>query len=161
MTLTDPGPIKFKTKLYRPEGTGTGTFFPFPFDTQKLFGTQANVKVEITIDNYTWRGLLANMGDPTHCVVVRREIREAIKKDAGDPIDVIIKLDTKPRIVEVPDDIQKALAKHKSENEFFQSLSFSHQKEYVEWVTSAKKQETRDSRLEKMIEMLRNKKKGK
>jgi uncharacterized protein YdeI (YjbR/CyaY-like superfamily) len=39
-------------------------------------------------------------------------------------------------------------------NEAFQKLSYSHQKEYVEWIEAAKKNETRAGRIEKAIGML-------
>jgi len=153
--LKDPGLVKFKAELFRPEGVGTGTFFYFPYSVEEKFGTRANVKVEITVDGYKYRGLLANMGWPKHCIVVRKEIRDAIAKNAGDKVDVTIKLDTAPRIVEVPDYIQKMLSKDASVKDYFMSLSFSHQKEYVDWITTAKKEETKTARLAKMMELLR------
>ncbi|WP_197721949.1 YdeI/OmpD-associated family protein [Capnocytophaga canimorsus] len=40
----------------------------------------------------------------------------------------------------------------------FQKLSPSHKNEYIQWINEAKKQETKERRLEKMIIMLLNKK---
>jgi uncharacterized protein YdeI (YjbR/CyaY-like superfamily) len=38
---------------------------------------------------------------------------------------------------------------------FFEKLSYTHRKEYCRWLTEAKKEETRQARLVKAIEMLR------
>jgi uncharacterized protein YdeI (YjbR/CyaY-like superfamily) len=40
---------------------------------------------------------------------------------------------------------------------FFESLSYTHRKEYCRWIREAKKEETRARRLEKAVEMLRDK----
>jgi hypothetical protein len=55
--------------------------------------------------------------------------------------------------LEVPADLTRVLAKKKL-NEFFGSLSYTHQKEYVRWIESAKKEETRKTRILKTVEML-------
>lgn len=56
--------------------------------------------------------------------------------------------------IEVPDYFLKALKKNKEALKTFEAFSNSHKKEYVEWITEAKKEETRISRIEKAIEML-------
>ena len=58
------------------------------------------------------------------------------------------------RIVEPPSDFQKRLKTSKTANHFFDKLSFSNKKEYVSWITSAKKEETRMRRLEAAIDKL-------
>lgn len=56
-----------------------------------------------------------------------------------------------------PDYITKALAKNKSAKPAYDKLSPSHQREYIKWITEAKKEETREKRVSKMIEMLTKK----
>ncbi len=58
------------------------------------------------------------------------------------------------RTVTLPKDIEKALKTDKELLAFFNKLSFSHKKEYVEYVVEAKKQETREQRIPKMIATL-------
>jgi len=60
----------------------------------------------------------------------------------------------------LPDDLKAAFKQHATEGEYFNSLAFSHQREYVEWIVSAKKEETRKQRINKTIEMLSNKRKN-
>jgi uncharacterized protein YdeI (YjbR/CyaY-like superfamily) len=51
------------------------------------------------------------------------------------------------------------LKKDKDVKAFFDKLSYTHQKEYVNWITDAKKEETRQNRIAKTIEMLKKGKK--
>jgi hypothetical protein len=63
-------------------------------------------------------------------------------------------IDAKTKTVRVPDDLQKELSKHKALKEVFEKLAFSHRREYVEWIVSAKKEETRANRVAGTIERL-------
>lgn len=58
------------------------------------------------------------------------------------------------RDVEVPADLQAALKRAKAAREAFESFSPSHRKEYVQWITEAKRDETRQRRIQQAIEML-------
>jgi uncharacterized protein YdeI (YjbR/CyaY-like superfamily) len=57
------------------------------------------------------------------------------------------------RIVTVPKDVKAALTKQKIKP-IFDKLAYSHQKEHITWIDSAKKPETRQARIEKMMKML-------
>lgn len=85
-----------------------------------------------------------------------KEIREKIGKGIGEEVKVVLWRDEKERKVGVPSDLAKVMKKEKL-LEFFESLSYTHQKEYSRWITEAKKEETKQSRLEKAIQMLKKK----
>ena len=63
---------------------------------------------------------------------------------------------TKDKTIVTPDDVTKQFKKAKILN-YFDSLAFSHRKEYVQWIESAKKEETRTKRIEQAIEKLTSK----
>ncbi len=70
-----------------------------------------------------------------------------------------IKLPSKPkptekREIEVPDYFIKALKKNKTAWKTFEAFAYSHKKEYVEWITEAKTEETRNKRIASAIEMM-------
>lgn len=70
-----------------------------------------------------------------------------------------IKLITNPRSAAkkelvVPDYFTKALRKNKKALQVFEAFSYSHKKEYVEWITEAKTEATRDKRIASAIEMM-------
>lgn len=64
------------------------------------------------------------------------------------------------KVVEVPAYLQDLLRDLPAAKAFFNKLAYTHQKEYVSWITEAKKPETRERRLKKMFEMLHNEQKS-
>lgn len=64
------------------------------------------------------------------------------------------------RTIEIPAALQKLLDKNKNAAIFFDSLAFSHKREYVEWIVSAKREETKIKRLEVTMEKLTARKKN-
>lgn len=63
--------------------------------------------------------------------------------------------DSKTKTIWLPDDLKAILEKHPAESVIFDALSFSHRREYVEWIITAKQEQTRQTRLEGTIEKLR------
>jgi hypothetical protein len=63
---------------------------------------------------------------------------------------------TTNKIVEVPQDLQKVLKENPECEIFFTNLAYTHRKEYVNWITSAKREETRNKRIVGTIERLKN-----
>ena len=74
------------------------------------------------------------------------------KKTNERPINDYI--DPVKKTVRVPEDLAKALKEDKSLEKIFNSFAYSHRKEYVEWIVSAKKEETRASRIQGTLERL-------
>ncbi len=138
---------------------GGGAFVEVPFDVEKAFGSK-KPKVKATIEGVPYRGLLVRMGTECHVLIILKEIREQIGKTFGDKVRITVEPDTEPRVVEVPKDLLKELKKDKDAKTFFDKLSYTHQKEYVKWIDDAKKEETRQRRIVKTIEMLKQGKRG-
>jgi len=63
-------------------------------------------------------------------------------------------VDFEKRLVVAPVELERLFTKHEEAKEFFTSLSFTNQKEYVTWIQGAKKEETRQRRLETALEKL-------
>jgi hypothetical protein len=63
-------------------------------------------------------------------------------------------VDPKTKSVRLPDDLAIALKKNKNQEDFFKALSFSNKKEYIEWIITAKRQETRIERVKGTMERL-------
>jgi hypothetical protein len=60
----------------------------------------------------------------------------------------------KTKEVRVPDDLGALLKTNKRQFDFFNTLSFTNKKEYIEWIVTAKREETRNDRLKRTIERL-------
>ena len=138
---------------------GGGAFVEVPFDVEKEFGSK-RPKVKALIEGVPYRGLLVRMGTECHMLIVLKGVREQIGKTFGDEIQVSVEPDTEERVIEIPKDLLKELKKDKEAKAFFDKLSYTHRKEYVRWVEEAKKEETRQNRIVKTIEMLKKGKRG-
>ena len=136
---------------------GGGAFVEIPFDVEKEFGSK-RPKIKAMIEGVPYRGLLVRMGTDYHMLLILKGIREQLGKTFGDEIKVIVESDAEPRVVEIPKDLVKEFKKDKQAKAIFDKLSYTHQKEYVRWIEEAKKEETRQSRIIKTIEMLKKSK---
>ena len=145
---------KFDATLNRPEGVGTWTYFDIPLDIMKLFGAKGQVKVLGTIDGHSFRTSARPHGNGSHYIVVNKSIRDAIGVTLGDVVKVEMERDSAPRTVEIPADFADALEANEEQQEVFEALSYSHKKEFVEWIASAKKEDTRRRRIIGSLEML-------
>jgi hypothetical protein len=130
----------------------TATMFRVPFDLGAAFG-RARPPVKVTIRNHTWR-TTPGVYDGVGYVVVNRSVKAATGVDAGDRVRVRMELDTEPRKVAVPADLRAALARVPEAKDAFAKLSFTHQREYVEWVEDAKRAETRDRRIASTVDRI-------
>jgi len=75
------------------------------------------------------------------------------KKEAKPTVRVIFNyVDPVKKIVKLPDDLASTLKKNKKANSFFETLSFTNKKEYIEWIVTAKREETRTERENKLGE---------
>jgi hypothetical protein len=131
-----------------------GAYIEFPYDVETEFGKKGQIKVVATFDGYAYRGSLIRMGYPCHIIGITQKIRKEIGKQPGDTVHVNIKQDTEERTVSVPGDLSILLAGSPAAAEVFSKLSYTHRKEYVNWINEAKREETRNKRLLKTIEML-------
>jgi len=138
---------------------GGGAFVEVPFDVEKAFGSK-KPRVQAMIEGVPYRGLLVRMGGEHHILIVLKGIREQIGKTFGEKIKVTVEADTQPRVIEIPKDLLKEFKKEKEAKSFFDGLSYTHQKEYVQWIVESKKEETRQRRVAKTIEMLLAKQRG-
>lgn len=135
-----------------------GAYVRIPFDVEATFGRK-RVPVRATIDGQPYRGLLVRMGGTYHILIVLKEIRQSVGKGFGDEVEVILEEDTEPRLVSAPPDLELALKQHPKAEAVFRQLSYTHQKEYVRWIEDSKRETTRQSRVNKAIEMLEQGKK--
>jgi len=143
------GPFKFRTKLLGVPGYRGAAVRP-PFDVPTIFGTKARVPIRGTVNGFKFRTSLCNMGGG-HFFVVNKAMREGAKVEAGDVADIMIERDREERVVKVPPYIAKVIAADKKAKATWDSLSFTHKQEWVRAIEEAKREETKKSRMEKMM----------
>jgi hypothetical protein len=146
------GAIRFSTRL---EPRGPAAAVVLDDDQVALVGEGAKrFPVVASVNGYTWRTSVARMGGE-FLVGLRREVREAAGVEAGDQVDISLELDEQPRDLALPDDLFAALASDADARVKFEAMAFAHRKEYVRWVTEAKREDTRQRRVHQALEMIR------
>ncbi|MCZ7603477.1 MAG: YdeI/OmpD-associated family protein [Melioribacteraceae bacterium] len=143
---------KFTAKLIKTKRGGYGV--EFPYDARTEFGTGGMVKAKAKIGGINYRGSLTPMGGSNHMLIVLKDIRAKLGLKENDEIKIEIKQDTEERVVIIPNDLQEILKENKKAKEVFDRMSYTHRKEYSNWINEAKKPETREKRLIKTLEML-------
>jgi hypothetical protein len=138
---------------------GGGAFVEVPFDVEAAFGSK-KPKVKALIDGVPYRGTLVRMGTECHLLLILKSIRGQIGKTFDDTVEITVEPDTEPRLIEVPAELEKAFKTGKEAKASFDRLSYTHQKEYVQWINEAKREETRQARVHKTIEMLNKSRKA-
>ena len=144
--------MRFHTTLLQSGGTATGIHVPD--EVVEALGSGKRPRVTVTINGYTYRNTIAVMGGE-YMVGVSAEHRAGAGVAGGEEIDVDIELDTAPREVTVPDDFAAALDAEPAARATFDGLSYSNKSWHVLQVTGAKSDETRQRRIAKSVEMLR------
>jgi hypothetical protein len=133
---------------------GGGAYVLFPYDVENEFGVKGRVPIQATFDGIPYSGSLIKYGRPQHMLGILKALREQLGKQPGDRVKVEVWKDDAVRTVEIPPSFA-ALLKREKLLLVFERLSYTHRKEYVRWITEAKKEETRTARLAKSVEMLR------
>jgi len=144
---------KFKAKIQEASVGPGGAYVLFPYDVEEEFGIRGRIPVKATFNGVPYSGSLVKYGQPEHMLPMLKDIREKIGKGPGDTVEVVLWKDEDERTIEIPPAFKKQL-KGEGLLAGFEKLSYTHRKEYIRWIDEAKKEETRQRRVAKAIEML-------
>ena len=139
----------FETTIVR---DGSMCFIPVTFDPKPVFG-KVRAPVKVTLNGYTYRSTIADMGNGP-CIPLRRSNREAAGLEGGEKLNVTLQLDEEKREVKPPAELVKALKAAPPAWDRWRELSYSHQREYAESIEQAKKPETRARRVDSAVRMI-------
>ncbi|HEY6448511.1 MAG TPA: YdeI/OmpD-associated family protein [Acidobacteriaceae bacterium] len=148
----------FSAKLVSRGPSGAWTHLDVPFSVEQTWGTRARVAICGTVNGFPIRTSLFPRGHGVFYMAFTKAMQEGAQAHAGDTVSVVMEPDTAPRKVEVPAYLRKALQAAPAHEKAFAKLSYSHKKEYVDWIAQAKRRETRVARIEKMLKVLGTKK---
>ena len=146
---------RFKSTLEQARGPGA-TVVLIPPDVATALGGLKQQRVIVTVSGgepfntstYPWKGIGLYVG-------VTKAAREAAGAGIGDEIELEIEPDTKPRVIELPPELEAAFDKEPALRDRFEALSWSRKRLIFEPLAAAKRPETRAERLEKALTDLR------
>jgi len=144
--------MQFTTTVLQARKTATG--LPVPPSVIEALGSGKRPAVIVTVNGgYTYRSTDGVMNEQ-FLVPLYAEHREAAGVSAGDSVSVTLEVDTQPRVVDLPADLETAL--HEAGvRAAFDALSNSRQRALADPVSEAKSPETRARRVAKAVEALR------
>ena len=148
--------MKFQADVQLSGKTATG--IEIPAEVIDALGAGHKPAVRVTMNGYTYSYTVARRGE-RYLVGVNADVRERAGVVAGDRVEVEIELETGSREILVPSDLAKTIEAEPAAQAFFDSLTASQRKWFVLEVEGAKRPETRQRRIAKSIEMLREGKK--
>lgn len=106
-------------------------------------------------DQLTWISLVSF--DDTWSVFGCRPKTDSDRKKEARPKEereIFKYANSQTKEIRLPDDLAQALKKNKKQSDFFNALSFTNKREYVEWIVTAKREETRNERIKGTIDRL-------
>jgi len=145
---------QFKAKIVKDDNMDV-FYIPLTIDVEKTFGKK-RFKAKIWYNDILYRGLIAKYAGG-YFLMINKTIRAQLNKKEGDIVNVKIEEDFEERIVDLPTVLVDFFNRENLLKSVFDKLSYTHQKEYVQWITSAKREETLQNRLIKLKEMLEEK----
>jgi hypothetical protein len=152
MIDAEEGSMRFHTTILQTDKTATG--IEVPPEVVEALGAGKRPRVKVTIRGHKYRSSIAVLGG-RYMVSVSAENRTAAGVAGGDEVDVEIALDTEVREVSVPSDFAAALDGAPAARETFDRLSYSNKSWHVLQVDGARTEETRQRRIAKSVEALR------
>lgn len=143
----------FRTKLLKGDGDTTG--FVIPDKVVEALGQGKRPKVTVTINGgFSYPNTVAVMGGK-YMIGISKERRKLAGVVGGETIEVTLELDDRPRVMEVPTDLKRALDADQAAKAYFATLSYSNQRKHIDPINDAKSPETRARRIEKSVALFR------
>jgi hypothetical protein len=149
-------PIRFKAKLLRPESPkgAAWTFLVLPAGASAKLPTRSMTTVDGTLDGASFQATLEPDGQGSHWLKVGKALRETAGAAVGDTVALEIMpvaVEPEPR---VPADLRKALADAPAAKAQWSTLTPVARRDWIHWITSGKKAETRGRRIATACDML-------
>lgn len=151
-----PATVKFKTRLLRPAkpANATWTFLLVPKTASAKLPSRGQVGVEGSLEGASFSAVLEPDGQGSHWLKVDRKLRETAGVEAGDTVALeLAPSGTMPEPT-VPAELRKALAATPEAKAVWADITPAARHDWIAWITSAKREETRTRRIASACDML-------
>ena len=148
--------IRFKASLSRPASPkgAAWTFLVLPASASAKLPTRSMTSVEGTLDGQPFQATLEPDGQGSHWLKVPKALRESAGAEVGDTVALEIAPVEKEPEPRVPADLRKALADNPAARATWSDITPVARRDWIAWMTSGKKAETRGKRLAVAIDKL-------
>lgn len=147
--------MKFTTTIYQ---VGNNTGIEVTEEIIQQLNAGKKPLVAVSLNGYTYQSAIASMSGK-YLISLSAENRKNANVKGGDEVEVTLELDTVPRTVTLPEDFEIKLMVNTKAFSFYETLAPSMKKKLVTLIESAKTEETRKKRIEKLIIDLSNEQK--
>jgi Uncharacterized protein conserved in bacteria len=138
--------------LQKFEGKGGWTYAEIP-EIPMAKTSFGMLKVKGKIDDYEFANVrLMPLGNGHLMLTVKSEIRKKIKKQAGDTVHIIIYKDDST--VEIPEELALCMQYEEGILEKFEAYNDAEKNAFINWIYSAKTEQTKAERIAKTIQMI-------
>lgn len=142
-------PIRFEARLSRPATPkdAAWTFLVLPAAASARLPTRSMVTVDGTLAGHAFQTTLEPDGHGSHWLKVERALGEAAGVAAGDIVALEIAPATEEPEPKVPADVRAALSANAAAKATWDDITAVARRDWIAWVTSGKKAETRAKRI--------------
>jgi hypothetical protein len=141
---------RFQTRI---EKSGTRYFIPVPFDPNEVWGVKERHHITGTVSGHKLRGKIEMFGGQPGVLTGPAWLRDT-GLEPGTEVEVVLTPEG-PQSGALAPDITSALLAEPVAARFFDSLPTFYRKNYMRWVDSAKRAETRATRVREMVQLLK------
>ena len=134
--------------------SGARAFIEIPFNPNDVWGGKQRHDVTGSVNGCSVRGALGLDGS-NYFLSLGAAWRRDNGLDVGAKVDVILSPEG-PQTESMAPDIANSLEAHPQAKTFFQSLATFYRRNYIKWIESAKRPETRSKRIDEMIALLKD-----
>ncbi len=148
--------IRFKSKLLRPAAAKTAgwTFLVLPRNASAKLPSRGMATVAGTLNGIAFRATLAPDGRKSHWLKVNPTLREAAGARVGDAVVLEIAVLQEQAAPRLPADLRKAFASAPQARAAWSDITPVSRRDWIQWITSASRPETRARRIDNTCAML-------
>jgi Bacteriocin-protection, YdeI or OmpD-Associated/Domain of unknown function (DUF1905) len=143
-------PQRFSATIYK---LGINLCVDAPKRVSDAFKTRGYVPVAGTLNGHAIRATLVPKGGGEHRLFLNGEMRKRAEVGVGDTVTISLTLDTEPRETPLPDELAEALRENDL-LEAFNRLTPSDRRIVLTWLSDARKEETRNRRIDLLVRRL-------
>lgn len=136
-------------------GRGGGAMVLVPSDVASALGGLKQMRVVGTLNGVPYQSSMTPYGGRGLFMGVHKATREEAGANPGDQVEVVVTRDDRPRVLEIPAELEQAFAAEPALRDRFDALSYTRRKELAGPISEAKRPETRAARLDHALARLR------